>query len=116
MLVGARHLRMNSSPIGAARWVSLPQTRIHLRSVLQHLAHQGAKKLPAPGGPSPLTLHASDLFPGLRLNRRDRDGIDDVFGFAAARQIVAGTIKSLEDRADGGASGEAFGKFVGDVA
>ena len=45
------------------------------------------------------------LLASLRLNSGDGDGIDNVFGFAAAREIVAWTVEALKDRADGGSAG-----------
>ena len=56
------------------------------------------------------------LLSRLRLDGGDGDGVDDVFGFAAAREVVAGFVEALQDGADGGAAGQSLGQFVGDVA
>ncbi len=52
----------------------------------------------------------------LRLHGGDGDGVNDVLGLAAARKVVGGLVQALQDRADGGRAGEAFGQLVGDVA
>src|SRR5688500_261483 len=69
-----------------------------------------------PRGPGPHQDFDLARLTCLRLDRGDRDGVDDVFGLAAAGEVVAGAVEALEDRADRGAAGEAFGKFVSDVA
>ena len=56
------------------------------------------------------------LLAGLRLNGRDRDGVDDVVGLAAAREIVRGFGQPLENRPDGGRAGQPFGQLVADVS
>ncbi len=43
--------------------------------------------------------------PSLRLHRRNCHRIDNVLGFAAAGEVVAGAVEALEDGADGGAAG-----------
>ena len=59
---------------------------------------------------------SASVFARLCLDRGDGHGVNDVFGFAAARKIVGGFVESLENRSDGGRAGQSFGKFVGDVA
>ena len=44
-------------------------------------------------------------FPRLRLHRGDRNRVDDVFGFAAAREVVARAVETLKDRSDRGSAG-----------
>src|SRR4029079_834877 len=51
-----------------------------------------------------------------RLEGRDGDRVDDVFGLAAAREVVGRTGEPLEDRADRGGAREPLGELVGDVA
>jgi len=53
---------------------------------------------------------------GERLSGCDSDGVHDVLHVAAARQVVDGLGKALEDRADGLAAGEPLAQSVADVA
>lgn len=56
------------------------------------------------------------LFGGLRLNSRDRDGIDNVIHAAPSAQIVDWFFEPLQNRADGNRSCLSLHRFVGIVA
>src|ERR1043165_4096273 len=63
-----------------------------------------------------IILPPSSFLPRLRLHGSDGDGVNDVFGLAAARAVVGRTVESLQDWADGRRAGEPLGQFVSDVA
>src|ERR1044072_5134819 len=61
-------------------------------------------------------LLTSSSLPRLRLHGSDGDGVNDVFGLAAAREVVGRAVESLKDWADGRRAGEPLGQFISDVA
>src|SRR5438128_971938 len=66
--------------------------------------------------PSLTVAPSASFFPRLRLHGCDCYGVNDVFGFAAARKIVGGFVQALQDGADGGRACETLRQFVSDVA
>ena len=53
--------------------------------------------------------------PCLRLNGGDGHSIDNIFCFAAAREIVGRLVESLKNRTDRRRAGQSFSEFVTDV-
>ena len=51
----------------------------------------------------------------LRLNRRDRDGVDDVGNGASSTEVVDGTAQALQHRPDSDSTRRALHRFVGVV-
>jgi hypothetical protein len=64
----------------------------------------------------PLAVLLSALFARLRLYGCNRNGVNYVLGFAAAREIVGRLIQALQDRANGGCTSEPLCEFVSYVA
>src|SRR5436190_1910992 len=52
----------------------------------------------------------------LSLDGSYRDGVDDIFRFAAAGEIVRRPIKALQNRTDGGGAGEPFSQFISNIS
>src|SRR5437762_3979743 len=55
-------------------------------------------------------------FAGLGLDRGNRDGVDDIFGLAAAGEIVCRPIEPLQNRADRSCASEPLSQFVSNVS
>src|SRR5215210_1645636 len=70
----------------------------------------------SPSPCAPTSALPSPFLPRLRLHGRDGDGVHDVFGLAAAREVVGGAVEPLKYGADGGRAREPFGELVRDVA
>jgi hypothetical protein len=50
------------------------------------------------------------------LDGSNGDGVNNVFGLAAAGEVIAGEVEAMKDGADGGSDGGTFGEFGCEIA